>query len=132
MSTTIPTARKHNRTAYHFFLSHAGYSYDPKTQTRMQGRIACARHLAYAEERAKRYGCSFAWEIDQDIDSSEWSDDPEPWHTWSCIARDANGKVFASLCGIDFGRDGQPWGEPYRRVVEAELADELPSQDDDE
>jgi hypothetical protein len=36
--------------------------------------------------------------------------------------RDKAGKVVQSLGGVDFGRDGDPWGQPYARVVEAELA----------
>ena len=108
------------QTAYHFFLKHAGYSYNPATETRAQGRRNTARMLAAAEKSAA--GCSFEWSIDPDIDSSEWSDDPEPWQTWQCIMRDESGRVVNSLHGIDFGRDGEPWGDPYRRVVEAELA----------
>jgi hypothetical protein len=35
---------------------------------------------------------------------------------------DEDGKIVQSLCFIDFGRDGSPWGDSYKRVVEAELA----------
>lgn len=108
-------------TPYHFFLKHAGYSYDPKTQTKMQGRIMGAKELAAAERWALDQGCSFDWEVD-DVDSSDWSDERSSWNQWVCIMRDAHGNVMESLCGIDFGRDGEPWGEPYKRVVEAELA----------
>lgn len=123
------------KTAYHFFLAQAGYSYAPDKETPMQGRIRCAKSLAYAERCARDAGASFDWSQD-DQTSAEWiSDDNDggrnrdPWYTWVCLARDANGKVFASLGGIDFGRDGEPWGDPYRRVVEAELACELPTED---
>lgn len=122
--------------AYNFFMSNAGYSYDPKTQTPMEGRAECAKSLAYNEQRARDAGVTFAWEYDQDITSAEWISDHEdggrnndPWRTWSCLARTADGKVFASLSGIDFGRDGEPFGDPYMRVVEAELACELPMGD---
>ena len=124
--------------AYHFFLANAGYSYDPKTETPLQGRQRCAKTLAHAEKRARERGCSFHWEIDGDITSAEWiAPDQDggrrrdPWDTWACVARDDTGAVFASLCGIDFGRDGTPWGSTYRRVVEAELACELPLEDDE-
>ena len=63
--------------SYQFFLKHAGYSYNPKTETLMQGRIRSARALAKAEREA---------------------------------------------------RDGEPWGDPYRRIVEAELAIEALQQ----
>lgn len=116
------------RTPFAFFLTHAGYSYNPQTETPMQGRRRCARALAWAEMRARDVGASFEWSIDPDVDSSEWSDEEPPYAQWQCIARDASGVVFASLHGIDFGRGKEPWGDPYRRVVEAELASELPEE----
>lgn len=114
------------QTPYQFFLSHAGYSYAPATETPLQGRRRCAKALAYAEQRASDAGATFEWLVDPYCTSAEWSDEEPPYAQWECIARDANGNVFASLCGIDFGRDGEPWGDPYQRVVEAELACELP------
>lgn len=123
---------------YHFFIANAGYSYDPKTQTPIQGRRECAKQLAFAEKRAHERGCSFSWEIDPNVTSADWISDfkdggkhRHPWHTWLCVARDENGTAFASLGGIDFGRNGEPWGDPYRRVVEAELACELPLAEDE-
>lgn len=107
--------------SYQFFLRHAGYSYDPKTETRMQGRIKCAQALARAEKQALNAGIAFNWEID-DCDSSEWSDGPEPWQQWVCHVYDRNGIFITGLSQIDFGRDGSPYADPYRRVVEAELA----------
>jgi len=107
-----------------FFFAQAGYSYNPKTQTKLQGRWACARSLAEAERNGSDAGLSFEWEIDPISDSSEFSNKKPAWQLWACCCRDAQGKVQSSLCGIDFGRDGSPWGEPYRRVVEAELASE--------
>lgn len=124
-----------SKTAYHFFMAQAGYSYDPKTETPMQGRIRCAKSLAYNEQRARNAGASFDWSVDPDITSADWVEAhqdgaSDPWQTWQCVARDAQGKVFASLHGIDFGRDGDPWSNPYRRVVEAELACELPMDEE--
>jgi len=116
------------QTAYHFFLSHAGYSYDPKTETKLQGRIRCAQALAAAEKQAKAADCTFEWQVDADCDSSDFSDEVPPWSLWGCIARDADGQIFASLWGIDFGRDGMPVGDPYSRVVEAELATEYKAE----
>ncbi len=110
-------------TPYQFFLRHAGFSYDPKTETADAGRRRCARDLANAEKRGYA-GVSFAWLIDPDTDSSEWCDEPPAYDQWVCVCRDPNGNVLASLGGIDFGRDGSPYSDPYRRVVEAELAQE--------
>ena len=109
-----------------FFYKHAGYSYTPGRETKEQGRRRCARALAAAELAARDAGASFDWDHDPDCTSADFSDADPPWRLWECIARDANGNIFASLGGIDFGRDGTPWSDPYRRVVEAELALEMP------
>lgn len=109
--------------AFAFFYEHAGFSWNPKTETKEDGRKRCAETLVKAERDAASLGFGFEWSVD-DCDSSEWSDDPEPWAQWVCVCKDENGNVLASLCGIDFGRDGDPWGDPYARVVEAELASE--------
>lgn len=115
-----------SRTPYHFFLSQAGYSFDPKTETPMQGRIRCAQSLATAERRASEEGCSFVWEYDRLGDSSDFSDEVPSWPLWVCTLLDSEGQTVTSLGGIDFGRDGDPWDNAHRRVVEAELACELP------
>ncbi len=112
---------KTKQTAYAFFYAQAGYGYQPDQETKEQGRRRCAMQLTEAEQWARDNDVSFEWSID-DLDSSEWNDDPEPWAQWRCVAHDEDGAVVASLCGIDFGRDVEPWGQPYRRVVEAELA----------
>ncbi len=106
-----------------FFYENAGFSYNPKTETLTQGRARGAKALAKAEAHALDSGYVFEWSYD-DVDSSEWSDETPPYVQWVCIMRDADGKVLASLGGIDFGRDGEPWGSSYKRVVEAELASE--------
>ena len=112
------------RINHEFFRQHAGYSYDSKTQTPEQGRDECARRLANAYSAAQEAGCSWEWDIDPDITSSDWCDDDPPWQTWCCIMRDGGGAVVGSLGGVDFGRDADPWGDPYRIVVEAQLATE--------
>ena len=77
--------------------------------------------MAQAESKARDSGMYFEWSLDGS-DSSEWTDDRNPpTPTWKCVAHNSAGKVVASLCGIDFG-NGEPWGQPYKRVVEAELA----------
>jgi hypothetical protein len=107
-----------------FFFEHAGYSHDPKTETPAQGRTRCALNLAAAEAMGREAGLSFEWVIDQCTDSSVFSDARNPWQLWACIAYDSKGSVVASLGGVDFGRYGKPWGDDYRRTVEAELAEQ--------
>ena len=42
--------------AYLFFLRNAGFGYDPKTETKQQGKSRCARELAKRER-----DCSGTW-----------------------------------------------------------------------
>lgn len=104
-----------------FFYRCAGYSYDPKTQTPEEGRKECAAKLAHAERRGSDAGLSFEWAED-DIDSSSFRNDRDPYPLWLCVCRRMDGTAAASLGGVDFGRYCNPYGDSYRRVVEAELA----------
>jgi hypothetical protein len=107
-----------------FFYDHAGLSYRPDSETPEQGRERGAREMAAAERTAREAGVSYDWSRDRDADSSDFSDETPPWRLWQCVAYDVNGTPCASLHAIDFGRDGTPHSSTYRRVVEAELADE--------
>lgn len=108
-----------------FFYEHAGYSYDPKTETAEQGRMRCAKELAEAESIASRLGWEHSWEWDDsgcsgcDCDSEDCACSSGAEHeTLGCVLKDEHGKVLASLWGICGATD------TYRRVVEAELSDE--------
>jgi hypothetical protein len=103
-----------------FFYDQAGYSYDPKTETQEQGRIKCAKRLAQAELCAKQNRVRYEWERD-DITSKDFSDEKPYYSLYVCVAYH-NGKAIDSLGGIDFGRGNRPHGQPYKRVVEAELS----------
>ena len=107
--------------AYQFFKANAGFSYRDN-ETSDQGCSRNARLLAKVERQARDGGFSYQWEIDQCGDSSDWSDETPAWQVWTCAMRNAEGALVASLGGIDFGRDGSPYGNTYKRVVEAELA----------
>ncbi len=106
-----------------FFYEHAGWSQSPG-ESKHQGKTRCAKALAKAEARATSNGYSFAWDIDPDSNSSDFSNRKPYYDLWFCLCRDASGHIVASLYAIDFGAGGSPWGQPYRRVVEAELASE--------
>jgi len=109
-----------------FFYDNAGFSWNKEKETEYEGHVRCAISLAEAEKVAKEVGITFEWDVDGDINSSEWRDDVEPYATWNCVAQGPDGEVFTSLCGIDFGPEGSPSGfnsaNDYGRVVEAELA----------
>jgi hypothetical protein len=116
-----PTTPK--QAAYLFFLKHAGYSYDPKTETPRAGRSRCARQLAKAERDAAALGYYFDWNEDDCIGCD--CDNPEcPCATGEiheslcCIVRDENGKGLGSLGSICSST------REYRRLVEAKLASE--------
>lgn len=123
VAITIRKARKQTpkQAAYLFFLKHAGYSYDPKTETPQAGRSRCARQLAKAERDARALGYTFEW--DDDPDGRDDSDeDVETCESCVCLDgevgadEDRNSHILAVLGGIcDATRE-------YRRVVEAELA----------
>lgn len=112
-----------------FFYDQAGYRYDPAIESPEDGRRRGALLLASAERWAHESGYSFCWDIDDESTSADWIDadddggkNQNPWRVWSVWMMDEGGHTVQSLHSIDFGRDGQPWGDPYRRVVEAELA----------
>ena len=107
-----------------FFFDHAGFSWDPKTETKEQGRERCAIALADAElvylqaHRVADVGCS--WEPDEDS-AVMWREDGEKFDTceqavlWFGPGFNDD-EVLASLGGItDADAD-------YRRVIRAELA----------
>ncbi len=108
-----------------FFYRHAGCSWTPAVETREQGRARGASELADAERIAREAGASFAWSIDPETDSSSFSSARPAWPLWQVIMHAPDGEVLTSLGGVDFGRDGEPWGDPYRRVCEAECALEV-------
>ncbi len=118
--------------AVRFFFIHAGCSWNPKTETRQQGRWACARILSAAEASAKAAGIWFDWRV-SDRDSSDFSDEKPSWALWDCVGYaplESGGAVpVESLSGCDFGRDRDPWtdiaAQAYARVVEAEIAAEI-------
>ena len=100
-----------------FFFEHAGYSYPVCSDERMilRERQNGAARLEAAEWEARDQGFTFEWEHDG-MTNREWTDEGEEIPTFACICRNAEGKIVASLCGIDDSTN------PYRRVVEAELA----------
>ncbi len=85
-----------------FFFLNGGYSWDPNTQTKAQGKRQSAKDHAKAEAMADKLGWRF-----------EWSEDPEPYKLGDaetehpdevlCVAMyDENGKCVDSLGGIGF------------------------------
>lgn len=122
---------KQLREAFRFMLDHAGHSTPP-------GRAACALSLARAERLLHT-----AQDFDADRPPAHvtWTEDDEPYEhgglspaevtalfasgewtgPYGCILY-VDGEVIGSLWGITLGR--ADLNDPYRRVVEAELASE--------
>ena len=104
------------QSAIDFFYEHAGYSHDPAIETPEEGRLRCAEALAEAEAFAETNGIVVSWSADWDVNhTAEFDYEPE---TCEHAAALMHGEVVASLGCID---DATP---EYRRVVEAQLADE--------
>lgn len=80
-----------------------------------------AERLATAAEHGALAGLQFQWSHD-DITSEDFTDEGPFYRLWVVIVRDCSGNVVGSLGAVDFGPDGEPWGDPYARLVEAELA----------
>jgi hypothetical protein len=120
------TPRTFELEAYHHMREHAGMSYQPSIETREQGAVRSALELARAEYVARHSAVYFAWQADDDPDLS-WMDadartELERGETamMACVLYGADGESLASLWGIHM-RD--PWqADPYRRVIEAQLA----------
>lgn len=101
-----------------FFYKHAGSSYTPGKETKAQGQRRGAKALAEAEAEAKERGWTFEWEHDPEPYEKGDAEIEDPDEVLGCVLKDEDGKVLASLWGI-----GDP-DHNYRRVVEAELAQE--------
>lgn len=128
-----------------FFFDQAGWSYDPATQSPFVGQVLGAIKLAAAEAWAHDADALFQWDVD-DIDSTDFAPEEPAHELYSCLMymtcdecpepntglateraidqcpRKNWTHVKGSLGGIDFGANKGPWGAPYKRVVEAELA----------
>ena len=113
--------------AERFFWKHAGFCYDPKTETKAQGKRRCAESLAQAEQYANNLNFEFEWEFD-DMPWDPGDTDYVPTEVLCCRIIDPKNPRYslASLCGI-----ADP-DENYRRVIEAELASEALVQYDRE
>lgn len=109
--------------AEQFFYDHAGYSHrvdEPATS----GRARCAISLAEAEAIAESRGWEVGWEEDPEpFDCDCGSSECGNYQPYCASLRDSDGNVLASLCGVTFATD-TPNGDPYARVVAAELASE--------
>lgn len=106
-----------------FFFEHAGQSWPSGASDEVKAleRVKNAQAYALAEFWAWEQDYTFEWTQDE-VDSSEWSEERPAYAQWQCAMRsDSHGCVQSFGC-IDFGRGVEPWGQAYKRVVEAELA----------
>jgi hypothetical protein len=105
------------RARIHFFADHAGHVTPP-------GRLLAAKSLADAEEWAQANDLTATWEFDEYADLS-WADEDTLAQlengTYEVLsATVTTGDATFSLSGIMTS-----FGDPYARVVEAELFSEL-------
>lgn len=101
-----------------FFHEHAGWGYDPATETPEEGRQRSAERMAEAEAWAKAAGVSFRWSDDWGVGShvDEYDSHGEEPETCEVCVAYLGGEVVAALGCVDDATD------EYRRVIEAELA----------
>ena len=97
-----------------FFYDHAGWSHDPQTETSDNGRIRAAILLASAERTLAHSVAEVIWEQDTEPYDGDVPYDGPMW----CAFIVKNGEILTSLSGIAM----QSLDEPYKRVIEAELA----------
>jgi len=107
-----------------FFRDNAGFAYNPKTETSDEGKVRHARELAVAEmEIQKNSNYRYEWAVDPGMDSSDFETDEKkrPHRLW-CVTLYRRHESIDHLGGVDFGANGSPKKDSYRRVVEAEIA----------
>src|ERR1039457_4829549 len=108
-----------------FFYNHGGWSYDPSKESSEEGHYKSAESLAQAFKEVMEADAYVGWEVD-DIDSTEF-DSASPPRQLLGSTLFINGKSVASLSGIDISNTG----DPYAKVIEAELwQDHKPEQDE--
>lgn len=106
--------------ALRFFFDHAGYSYNPATQTPFQGKWEGARILADAERRLK----DGPYYISIGPDPHPWDGDvPYNGPLWIVSLWEGTYPWDRELLG-SLGSVAAEENDPYLRVVAAELAAE--------
>jgi hypothetical protein len=100
-----------------FFFDNSGWAQFPD-ENPDHARARNAMQLAQAERLAVRNGWHVCWV--QDSDALET--DPDGGPVYGALLRDGKNESLGSLWGITL--EGSPPGDPYCRVVAAELADE--------
>jgi len=112
---------KKTSAAEKFFYENGGFSYDPKTETRAQGKRHSAQRAAKAEEIAKELGWTFKWEEDPEPYEMGDAETEHPDEVLMVSMIDENGRICQSLGGIGFAGSHLE-RKKYGRVVEADLA----------
>jgi hypothetical protein len=120
------TGRKHTirlTDAEQFFYDHAVFFWNPDDgEDAESGRIRRAVALARAESLAASRETVVSWEPDcPGGDLCVCNGEHNPAYT--AILRDAEGTYLGKFPSVTFD-SGKPDGEPYARVLAAELADE--------
>jgi len=115
--------KNRRKAAEDFFYEHGGFGYDPKKETKTQGRRRSAKEAAKAEEIASRLGWTFEWEHDQEPYEMGDAETEMPAEVLTCVLRDENGQVLESLGSIGMSGNLKK-DRDYGRTVEADLAHE--------
>lgn len=106
----------HSKDAAAFFYKHGGWSWNPKKETKAQGRRRVACKMAVAERYASDHGWRVKWEHSPEPYEMGDAETEMPSEILDAVLFDDKGEVLGSLGSI-----GDPSRE-YGRIVEAELA----------
>jgi len=109
-------------TAERFFYDHAGTGYNPATEIPFIGRVSTARKLARAETERKNAGAWVDWETD-DLPFNDDVHGPDEYG-YIAVLRQYDPELGRSVILSAQGSIDAESGDPYRRVVEAELFSE--------
>ena len=114
--------------ALDFFHARAGYSYDPKTETKEEGRLRTAKALAAAERERVERGFRVSWEPDPYPCAAMGEGEEAAYEAGEIVIltgtmTDEEGNIVASIGGVSVKAE-HGTNDLYLRVVEAEMARE--------
>lgn len=110
-----------------FFQQYCAIGYDPKIETEADARRRIAQQLFDAYNWANDNNLRFVWGIDLDTSASDCIEGvtrENDYNLWECIMSNDT-TPLACFGGIDFGPSAFPHENPYARIIEAYLAEQV-------
>lgn len=125
----LATLNNRELEAIHFHFVHGACSHRPAVEIRETGWLRGAVDLAESERWVQEMGWEFEWVQDLEYSPDDYDAPDMPGIAWVCLLRDGSRHegehaVVESVGAVTFGGDGYPDGDPYKRVIQAQLASE--------